>query len=284
VGAGTVKIAAPLEQVLNFNRRWNGTVVDGYAIVEGIPTLPDFEKTGVAVHNAIRDNFGIPTSIAIGCFGPLNLMTKKIIKSPNLPEWEGCYFTVWEDIFDLKITLDNDANCAILGEAVHGAGKDYRYVVGLTLGSGIGGSEVINGEIKHGLWDLELGHMCLDPDGPRCGCGQYGCLEAYISTNALRQKFGAEPRDLADRPEVWQYYAKYLGRACEIITMCNNPEVIVLCGGIAKQPGLLELVIAVYQSLIRVFPEEASLPRIVIGHFVQHSGVIGAVELARRAT
>jgi len=277
IGAGSGKFAAPLDQVPG----WTGAVIDDYAVVEGIPTQADFRETGASIYRLIDENFGTPTSIAVGCFGPLDLHAKTILNAPNLHGWIGQSFREWEELFQLPIILDNDANCAAYAEAIKGTGRLSRVVSCWTLGSGIGNGLIIDKMIHHGVWDPEGGHICLDPDGPLCGCGQRGCLEAYISTQALRNKYHAEPKELAGNEAVWDYYAHYLGWGCQILAMTVNPEIIVLCGGIAKQPGLLEKVRGRFSSMVKVYPKEAVLPRIVIGEFLSSAGIIGAVELAR---
>src|SRR5207249_10633945 len=87
-------------------------------------------------------------------------------------------------------TLDNDANCATYGEWWLGAARGIDIVVGLTLGTGIGGGIVLNGEIFHGVSDAagEIGHMTIDSTGRKCKCGNYGCLEAYASGTAIAER------------------------------------------------------------------------------------------------
>src|SRR5688572_10438888 len=87
----------------------------------------------------------------------------------------------------LPATLDNDANCAIFGEWWRGAARGADHVVGLTIGTGIGGGIVLHGEIYHGASDIagEIGHMTIDSNGRRSKCGNYGCLEAYASGPAI---------------------------------------------------------------------------------------------------
>src|SRR5690606_29348009 len=106
---------------------------------------------------------------------------------------------------DLPATLDNDANCAVLGEAWVGAAVGQRLVLGVTIGTGIGGGLIIDGLIHHGAADCagEIGHMTIDMDGRRCGCGNYGCLEAYaagpaIAMRAIEQVRSGAPSCLAE--------------------------------------------------------------------------------------
>ena len=90
----------------------------------------------------------------------------------------------------LPATLDNDANCATLGEWWCGAAKGARHVVGLTIGTGIGGGLILDGRLFHGASDVagEIGHTTIDSTGRRCKCGNYGCLEAYASGPAIAER------------------------------------------------------------------------------------------------
>jgi glucokinase len=91
----------------------------------------------------------------------------------------------------VPIVLENDANVAAFAEAWVGCGRGVKTLVLMTLGTGIGGGIVLNGEIWRGAWGTaaELGHQNLFPDGVRCGCGNHGCLEAYASATALVRRF-----------------------------------------------------------------------------------------------
>ncbi|MCX6806607.1 MAG: ROK family protein [Candidatus Berkelbacteria bacterium] len=249
-----------------------------YKIKTGIKTGPDFIKTGEKLKGEIEKSFGRASLAVIGCFGPLDLFKKKVIKAPNLPGWVGISFRGWEKILGCPIILENDANLAIYGEAKVGAGKGYKIVSGFTLGSGVGYGCVMDGKIYHGNWDVEAGHMILDPGGPPCGCGQKGCLEAYISRLAILEKFGKEPHDLQDE-KAWDWIAHKIAWGCQLVTVLVKPDTIVLCGGIAQHKGLLEKVQKCYRKMLRIYPKEASETKIVLGKYIEHAGVIGAVEL-----
>src|SRR2546427_6059998 len=125
--------------------------------------------------------------VGIGSPGPLNTKTGIVLLTPNLG-WTN--FPLRDRLaraLDLPATLDNDANCAIFGEWWRGAARGVDHVVGLTIGTGIGGGIILGGKIYHGASDIagELGHMTIDWNGRRCKCGNYGCLEAYASGPAI---------------------------------------------------------------------------------------------------
>jgi len=125
--------------------------------------------------------------IGIGSPGPLDTRTGVVLLTPNLG-WTN--FPLRDRVqaaLGMAATLDNDANCAIFGEWWRGAARGAEHVVGLTIGTGIGGGIVLHGDIYHGASDVagEIGHMTIDSTGRRCKCGNYGCLEAYASGPAI---------------------------------------------------------------------------------------------------
>src|SRR5437016_11354183 len=130
--------------------------------------------------------------VGIGSPGPLDTKTGVVLLTPNLG-WTN--FPLRDRItqaLGLPATLDNDANCAIFGEWWRGAARGANHVVGLTIGTGIGGGIVLGGEVYRGASDIagEIGHMTIDSTGRLCKCGNYGCLEAYASGPAIAARAG----------------------------------------------------------------------------------------------
>ena len=139
---------------------------------------------------ALRDQFGSPEFAGVGVAVPGFIRMKEglIVGSNNLAALEG--FAVRDDISQRlgnPVILENDANAAALGEKWIGAGKEFDDLVLLTLGTGIGGGIVINGEILHGTVGMagELGHLTVSPFGNPCGCGNTGCVEKHGSATAI---------------------------------------------------------------------------------------------------
>src|SRR5688572_31244025 len=136
---------------------------------------------------AAREDF---LGVGIGSPGPLDREHGIVIVSPNLG-WKD--FPLRDAIgsrVKLLATLDNDANCATLGEWWCGAAKGHRNVVGMTIGTGIGGGLILDGQLYHGSSDAagEIGHTTIDSTGRRCKCGNYGCVEAYASGPAIADR------------------------------------------------------------------------------------------------
>ena len=131
------------------------------------------------------------SAIGVSCGGPLDTKTGIVYSPPNLPGWEA--FPLKERLeneFSISATIENDANACALAEYRFGAGRGYASVLYMTMSTGIGGGIVLNGEIYHGANDSagEVGHQILLPDGPLCGCGKRGCLEALCSGPAIARR------------------------------------------------------------------------------------------------
>ncbi len=203
--------------------------------------------------------------IGIGSPGPLNRETGMVLETPNLGFTNFPLRDLISDAVGYPATLDNDANCATFGEWWQGAGKGARTLVGLTLGTGIGGGLVLDGEIHHGASDAaaEFGHMTIDTTGRKCKCGNYGCLEAYASgpNIAARAREGLEAGmesvlgelvdgRLEEITAATVYEAVVLGDgfACEVMietakvlgvgiaNLLNalNPDAVVIAGGVTR--------------------------------------------------
>lgn len=128
------------------------------------------------------------SAIGVSCGGPLDTKTGIVYSPPNLPGWDALPLKAQlESEFQIPVTIENDANASALAEFRFGGGRGYDAVLYMTMSTGIGGGIVINGEIYHGANDSagEVGHQILLPDGPLCGCGKRGCLEALCSGPAI---------------------------------------------------------------------------------------------------
>ena len=131
------------------------------------------------------------SAIGVSCGGPLDTKTGIVYSPPNLPGWDALPLKAkLESEFQVPVTIENDANASALAEYRFGGGRGYTAVLYMTMSTGIGGGIVINGRIYHGANDSagEVGHQILLPDGPRCGCGKRGCLEALCSGPAIARR------------------------------------------------------------------------------------------------
>jgi len=150
-----------------------------------------------------------------------------------------------------EIRIANDANCFALSEAIDGAGRDYRTVFGVILGTGVGGGIVFNRQLHEGLQHIggEWGHNVLEPGGPPCYCGKHGCVETFLSGPGFVRDFAADGGDpsldaqtivaraakgepLAEA--ALQRYFDRFGRAMSVVVNILDPDAIVLGGGMSN--------------------------------------------------
>jgi glucokinase len=246
--------------------------------------------------------------IGVGAPGPLDRGSGMVLLTPNL----GWVNLPLRDILaarlELPTALDNDANCAVLGEWWRGAARNTRHAIGITIGTGIGGGIVIDGRLYHGASDCagEIGHATIDPEGRRCKCGNYGCLEAYasgpnIAMRAVEEmRAGAETRlgdyvggDLSAITAQTVYTAardgdplagqvvtdtaRYLGAGVANLVNIFNPEVVAIVGGVTLAGDLLFLPLR-REVIRRAFKPAVAVCRIVPGELIGTAGVYGAAK------
>jgi glucokinase len=245
--------------------------------------------------------------VGIGSPGPLDRAKGLVITTPNLGWHDFPLRDRVSQAVGLPATLDNDANCATLGEWWVGAARGGRNVVGMTIGTGIGGGLILDGKLYHGSSDAagEIGHTSIDSTGRRCKCGNYGCLEAYASGPAIaeraREKLeGGEPSLMASMVggdltrltaqhvyeaskrdddlarDVVRETARLIGTGVANLINIFNPDVVVLAGGVAQAGDDLfnPLRAEVHR---RAFKPAVDACRIVPGTLGNAAGVIGAV-------
>ena len=138
------------------------------------------------------------SAIGVSCGGPLDTKTGIVYSPPNLPGWDALPLKAQlESEFQMPVTIENDANACALAEYRFGGGRGYDAVLYMTMSTGIGGGIVIDGQVYHGANDSagEVGHQILLPDGPSCGCGKRGCLEALCSGPAIARRAQAAVRN-----------------------------------------------------------------------------------------
>ncbi len=247
--------------------------------------------------------------VGVGAPGPLDTRSGIVLLTPNLGWVDLPLRQIIHDRLSLPAALDNDANCAVLGEWWVGAARGTRHAIGLTIGTGIGGGLILEGRLYHGASDVagEIGHTTIDTEGRRCKCGNYGCLEAYASgpNIALRARealeAGAESLlptrvggDLAQITAQTVYEAAAAGDelALEVVNdtarflavgvanLLNifNPEVVVVCGGVTLAGEHLFAPLR-REVARRAFKPAVTACRIVPGELVGTAGVYGAAKV-----
>lgn len=256
------------------------------------PTPSTPSNVRAALVEAIRqlDPQAEALAIGIGTPGPADAAGRVARVAINLDGWTEVPLADWlEADLQRPVILANDANCAGLGEVWLGGGRGYRDAILLTLGTGVGGAIVLNGELFVGRTGTaaELGLITLDPAGPHCNSGNQGSLEQYASIGAVQRRFGCDPKDLGDRasqgdPEAiaaWQDYGRTLAAGLASLVYVLTPEVIILGGGISGSaafflPALTE------ELHRRVLPTSREDLQIAIAALGNEAGRVGAAKLA----
>lgn len=250
-------------------------------------------------------------AIGIGFAGPLDLVNGVVIEAPNLPGWTRIPLRDrLQERFRLPVVLENDANAAVYGEWWCGVGKGYKNMVGLTLGTGIGGGLIIDGRLYRGQIGAagEIGHMVIDPNGPKCACGNQGCLEAFASGSAITRRareaidagqssqlitlangdlskltakmvHDAQKTGDALATRLMLETARYLGIAIASLINVFNPDIVSLSGGVANAGEDLFAPLRA-EAGARAFKQSFEGAQILQARLTDNAGVVGAAGVA----
>ena len=256
----------------------------------------------IAQTGARRDDM---IGVGVGAPGPLDRDRGIVITTPNLGWTNFPLRDVIAERTRLPVRIDNDANCATLGEWWLGAAKGANNVIGMTIGTGIGGGIILGGRLYHGSSDMagEIGHATIDITGRRCKCGNYGCLEAYASGPSIADRarealsgddalmvrmVGGDPAKITAATvyeaakkgddvalDVVRETSRFLGAGVANLLNIFNPDIVVICGGVT-QAG--ETLFAPLRREVRkrAFKPAVEACQIVPGILVA-AGVVGAV-------
>ena len=227
--------------------------------------------------------------IGLGVPGPLNEKRTLVLNPPNLDGFENYPLAARiQKRLRIKTVMENDAKCFTLAEAVMGAGKKAKIVLGITLGSGVGGGLVINGKIYKGAFGSagEVGHMTINNDGPRCSCGGLGCLEEYASGKFFARK-GVSSFNLQNRAaagdkkaiNIYKEYGRYLGVGISNCVNLLDPDIVVLGGGISMAYPLFIETAQKEISRRVISPSAQRYVKIKQAKFGVWSGAVGAALL-----
>jgi len=252
-------------------------------------------------------------AVGVGAPGTVDAKLGKVIFAPNLPGWKEVPLQKeLEKALDLPVVVGNDCNLCTLGvHEVELKGKP-RHMVGMFVGTGIGGGLILNGELYlgHNLTAGEVGHMVVAADGPKCGCGNRGCLEAVASRTALFRKVQAAIKagqktvltdllgnDLNDMrsgdlrkairrgdkvvERIVLEAAAFLGVGVASLINIVNPEVFVLGGGVieALEGEMMPTIIKTAQQHVMAGTLKGA--EIRASHLGDNAGITGAAVIAR---
>lgn len=251
----------------------------------GEKALELLEEQGIAMDQCVGAGIGVPGTVD---------RKNGVVRYSNNIRWENVTLAKeMGNYLPIPIQIANDADCAALGEAVAGAGREYQDVVMLTLGTGVGSGIILDGEIYEGKSGSEFGHMVIVENGEPCTCGRRGCLEAYASATALkRDAKRATGRDLQPEEifrgaeegdskllEVVDVYLRRLGIGIVNIVNIFRPQLVLLGGGMSRQGERL------LSSLREMVQEgcfggaKGELPDLEIATLKNEAGMIGAASL-----
>lgn len=278
-----------------------------------VPNITQSLHEKLAEMNQTKNNV---LGIGIGAPGPIDHENGIVFEAVNLG-WKESY-ALQENLAkaaDLPVILDNDANCAALGEMWTGAGKGAKDLICVTLGTGVGGGIITNGQVVHGIKGAggEIGHMTIDPfEGYQCNCGKKGCLETVASATGIVRiakdrlslftkdsilktmminEGGISAKDVFDAAreedelalEIVNHFAFYLGLAIANLGNVLNPEAIIIGGGVSKAGNTLLNPVKKYFSTF-TFSTVRESSHVSIASLGNDAGVVGAAWLVQHSS
>lgn len=276
------------------------------------------DATAAAICDAATELIGSHDieAVGIGAAGFVSSDRSTVLFAPNLAWRDEPLGARVAEVIDLPVVVENDANAAAWAEFAYGAARDVDDMVCVTVGTGIGGGIVIDGELLRGAHGVaaELGHMRVVPGGHRCGCGARGCWEQYASGTALvrEARAQAESGSLAAGQmlavcgitdpakltgpmitaaasggdpcaiELLEDLGRWLGEGLASIVTLFDPAVMVISGGVSEAKDLI--LVAAEHSFRRHLPARTNRPHPSFGLATlgNDAGIIGAADLARR--
>lgn len=280
------------------------------------------KQGGAALSDAIADvisELAVKHSVAtvgICAAGFVSSDRKTMLATPNISGWNGV--DLQAEIGNrtgLHVIIENDANAAAWGEARHGAGIGEDHLMMLTIGTGIGGGIVVNGEIYRGAFGTaaEFGHLRVLPEGHLCGCGERGCFEQYASGNALMrhacESISATPdmaHNLLARGDgtiagltgqhiteaaregdavalaAFNTTGQWLGAGIATLSVILDPALVVIGGGVIDAGEILLKPTREAVDRYMPFAGKHPTPRIIAAELGNDAGLVGVADLARR--
>ena len=281
-------------------------------------------RIGHMIHQLVDqgNSFGIElqeiVGIGIGAAGLIEPREGVVHFSPNFAGWYDIPFAslVKADLVHnstscktsaLPILLENDGNAMAFGELCHGAGMGVKNLVCLTLGTGVGGGIVIDGSIFHGSRNAgaELGHTIIQSNGNLCGCGNYGCLEAYVGRRHIIERTHSKiilegkhsslennlndltPKMISDAAkkgdevavDIFVETGRYIGVALTSLAHILNPEMAIIGGGIADAEEKLLFEPIRSELKKRAMDTNADSMRVVKAQLGNQAGLVGSAML-----
>lgn len=255
------------------------------------------------------------TAVGVSAAGFVSSDRKRMLATPNISDWNGVDLDAeLTKLIELPVIVENDANAAAWGEAKFGAGRGRNHVMMLTIGTGIGGGIVVNGQLYRGAFGIagEFGHMRVVPDGHSCGCGAQGCFEQYASGSALvrhaREACDAHPesaKNILQRGDgtlqaitgkaitdaaregdnlaisIFNTMGYWLGSGIASLSVVLDPECVVIGGGVIDAGEIL--LAPTRESIAKTMPFAGKhpYPDVIAAELGNEAGLVGVADLAR---
>jgi glucokinase len=194
-----------------------------------------------------------------------------------------------------RVFIDNDGNLSALAEWRFGAGRGSKNMWMVTLGTGIGGGYVLNGAVQRGVNGFagEVGHIVVNPDGPRCTCGRKGCWEVYASGRGLKMLAAGESGESvinrarageADALTVLEAWSRWVAIGLASLTNVSDPDVIVIGGGVSEAADIVMPIVRRWFVESLYSPEQRQHPDLRVAQLGEHAGAIGAALMPQFST
>ena len=268
----------------------DGTCLESISLATPQPPIPEIVVQEIASainglncdRNSMAVGFGVP--------GPTDTARRVAKKSINLEGWDDVPVADWlENQTKLPTILENDANCAGIGEVWFGVGRKFRDLILLTLGTGVGGAIFIDGKLFTGRCGAagELGLITLDLNGVPCRSGNKGSLEQHLSIGAIRRHTGKEPAELGklaglgdqEALKFWCNYGKTLGAGLASLIYVLTPEAVIIGGGVSASTQFF--LPAAWQEINhRVLSTSRPGLQLLPAQLGNKAGMLGAAKLA----
>lgn len=222
-----------------------------------------------------------------------------VIESPNFPDWhEVNIMEILQKMLNAPVRVENDANLFAIGEGFAGSAKDCKNFVGITLGTGVGGGIILDGQIYRGNKGMagEIGHIVIHPSGPICSCGKKGCLEAYSSATAIKKMMEQqtqlilEAQDIAGlamkgdktAKKIFEKAGYHLGIGIATIVNLLDIEMVVIGGGVSNAWELLDKGIhkGFEEHTFKTHLEKVQIKKSLLG---ENAGIFGGFYIAKES-
>jgi fructokinase len=269
---------------------------DGIVAETRIPTTTPKETLSRTI-DFFKPHLARLQAIGFACFGPLDLDPNSdkfgYLTSTPKPGWSNTnLLTPLQDAFGLPVALDTDVNGAALAEYLWGAAQGLDTFIYLTIGTGIGGGAMLNGQLLHGLTHPEMGHILLPQDQSDTYKGfcpfHQNCFESLAAGPAIQGRWGKPAQDLPPEHPAWQLEAHYISIALASYITTLSPQKIILGGGVMKAEWLFPLIRQAVQENLNKYIIHPKLQDQIVSYIVppglgSRAGVMGAVGLAQQA-